>query len=89
MLNFKHISVYTGCDLKEFNEVRTRLETAGIKYRYKVNNRQGQFLALGRGTVRGHVGSLGVDLNKAYEYEIKVAAKDEEQAKLVVRNKKI
>lgn len=87
MFNFKTASVYTGFDLKIFNEIRTLLERADIAYRYQVKNRQGQFLGPGRGTVRSSFGSLGTDPENTYEYVIKVAPKDKAKASYVIRNR--
>lgn len=86
--NRKNQSVYIGYDIKEFNDIRNLLETNGIDYDYKVNNHQGQFLAPGAGTIRGSFGSLGTDLDRAYEYEIKVFPKDAEKAAYSIRKLK-
>lgn len=84
MFNRKNRSVYIGNDLKRFNQIRDALDTAGISYDYKVGSHQNQFLAPGRGTIRGNFGSLGTDLEKSYEYEIKVSAQDEETVQKLV-----
>lgn len=91
MRNFfrkKSESVYIGHDLKEFNRIREILDNAGIKYDYKVRNHQNQFLMPGEGTIRGKFGSLGMDLEIAYEYEIKVYPEAAEKSKYIIRQQK-
>lgn len=65
---FNAKSIYIGFDMKEFNRIRDVLDTAGIKYRYKVRNRMGQWA--GKGTIRGRTGSAGISSEQMYEYEI-------------------
>ena len=84
----KSESVYIGYDLKEFNKVREALENSGVEYNYKVRNHQNQFLMPGEGTIRGNFGSLGMDLEKAYEYEIKVFPEDVEKSNYIIRQQR-
>ncbi len=75
---FNRESLWIGTDLKRFQELRSRLEAAGIDYRYKVFNHLGQWG--GRGTIRGSKGSLGNDPALMYQYELFVHRKDWERA---------
>lgn len=84
----KSESVYIGYDLKEFNKVRETLDNSGVEYNYKVRNHQNQFLIPGEGTIRGSLGSLGMDLEKAYEYEIKVFPEDVEKSNYIIRQQR-
>ncbi|HIS33029.1 MAG TPA: hypothetical protein IAB44_16015 [Candidatus Limivivens intestinipullorum] len=83
-MEWKDRSVYLGNDLKLFNLVRDTLEAEKVPYKYHVRNHQGQFFGLGRGTIRGRTGSLGMSLEHAYEYEIKVSEKEEERARHLI-----
>lgn len=76
---FNSKSVYLGCDMKKFNEIRDYLDAKGIPYRYKVKNRMTQWN--GRGTVRGKVGSAENPPELSYEYEILVHKRDAERVK--------
>lgn len=84
----KSESVYIGYNEKEFSNIRDFLDAEGIDYEYKVRNHQNQFLMPGEGTIRGKFGSLGVDLEKASEYEIKVCSKDVERANYIIRKQR-
>lgn len=85
----KNKSVYISHDTKEFNIVRNALETAGIDYDYKIRNHQNKLLMPGVGTVRGRFGSLGMNMEEANEYEIKVFEKDADKANFIIRNNRI
>lgn len=80
LLNSK--SVYLGCDMKKFNEIREYLDTNHIKYKSKVKNRQGQWSGIGSGTVRGRTGSIGTPAECMYEYEILVHKDDFDKVRL-------
>lgn len=82
MTIFYSKSLYIGYDMKEFNRIRDILNANGIKYKYKVNNRMGQFS--GNGTVRSQTGSFGVSSDNMYEYEVKVKESDNSKAKYVI-----
>lgn len=75
--------LWSGKDLKKFNQIREALEAKQIPYKHKVDNRLGQWT--GRGTIRGNTGSIGVPSDQMYEYEIIVYRKDLEAAKQAVR----
>lgn len=75
---FNSKSLYTGTDMKKFNEIRDYLDQNKIKYRYRVKNRMSQWS--GRGTVRGRIGSAGNAPELAYEYEILVHKRDYDRA---------
>jgi len=81
-------SVYMGYDLKEFNDIRDILDKNRIGYRHKVHNRLGKIDGIGRGTVRGRSGSLGVPSEKMYQYEIRVKKSEYEKARYFISNKK-
>ena len=86
MTIFYSKSLYIGYDLKEFNRIREILNANGINYKYKVNNRMGQFS--GTGTVRSQTGSFGVSSDNMYEYEVKVKESDYTKAKYVISSNK-
>lgn len=73
---FNSVSIYIGNDMKRFNRIRELLEANQIRYKYKVKNRMGQWVY--HGTVRGHIGSVGLPTEKMYEYEILIHKKDKE-----------
>lgn len=78
---FNARTVYLGCDLKRFNQIRDYLEANDIPYKRKVRNPQGSWFP-GGGTQRGHMGSLGTPTELMYEYEILVHEKDYDKVKL-------
>lgn len=86
MTIFYSESLYIGYDLKEFNRIREILNANNIKYKYRVNNRLGQFS--GKGTVRSQTGSAGVSSDNMYEYEVKVKESDYSKAKYVISSGK-
>ena len=65
-------------DMKKQSEVRTILCDHNIEYIVKVKNLLSPSLM--RGGARGHVGTLGVDATKSYEYKIYVKKTDYEKA---------
>ena len=65
-------SIYIGHDMKRFNEIRDALDLAKIPYKHKVRNQDSEWFFQGKGTKRSQFGSIGVDQDKAYEYEILV-----------------
>ena len=73
-------SIYIGHDMKRFNEIRDALDLAKIPYKHKVRNQDSEWLFQGKGTKRSQFGSIGVDQNKAYEYEILVRKEDKARA---------
>ena len=62
-------------DAKKQSEVRTILHNNNIDYDVKVKNILG---SASRGA-RAYTGSLGIDLNKSYEYKIYVKKSDYER----------
>ena len=74
-------SIYIGHDMKRFNEIRDALDLAKIPYKHKVRNQDSEWLFQGKGTKRSQFGSIGVDQDKAYEYEILVR-KEEQNMRL-------
>lgn len=73
---FNSKTVYLGTDMKKFNEIRDYLDANHIKYKYKTKNRMGACTGEGRGTIRGNIGSLGVNTEDMYEYEILIHRND-------------
>lgn len=65
--------------MEERNRVQTVLSSHGIESQFKTENPSARVTALS--SRRGHVGSLGVDPDAAYEYKIYVHSKNYEQAK--------
>lgn len=88
VFEIKTKSVYIGNNTTEFNSIRDAFDTAGIAYNYKVRNHQDKLLMPGTGTVRGRFGSIGVNLELANEYEIKVSQKDVEVANFIINKLK-
>ena len=80
---FHSESIWTGTDMKKFNEIRNVLDREGIKYKYKIKDRLGEWN--GSGTFRGAVGSAGIPADQSKEYEILVEKKDVEQARNAVK----
>ena len=65
-------------DMKIQSEVRTVLRDHKIEYKVKVKNILSP-TPLSSGS-RAHVGAVGIDLSKVYEYKIYVKASDYEKA---------
>ena len=79
---FNSESLWIGTDLKRFNEIRDKLDAVKIPYKYKEKNRLGQWV--GRGTLRGNMGSFGTPSDQMYQYEILVYRKDLDKARYVL-----
>lgn len=77
-------SIYIGHDMKRFNEVRDAMDLAKIPYKHKVRNQDSELLFPGKGTKRSQFGSIGVDQDKVYEYEILVRKEDKERAETLL-----
>jgi len=84
MFLFNKEEVYIGYSMEELSKVRRILENEGIKYTYKVINRSGQWS--GRGTTRGHFGSVGMNMDYEKQYVVSVKKKEFEKAKYLVNN---
>jgi len=69
-------------DSKQLGNVRDALAAHGIPYTVKVTNRQG---AAAVGSLRGRVGSYGMNPDAAYEYKIYVHRNDYEHAMGLIR----
>ncbi len=74
--------VYIGYSLAELAKVRQALVNEGIKYSYKVLDHSGQWM--GRGTIRGNHGSMGMNMDYSKQYTVSVKRKDFEQASYIV-----
>lgn len=80
---FHSENIWTGTDMKKFNEIRDVLDRERIPYKYKVKDRLGEWN--GRGTFRGTVGSAGIPADQSKQYEILVEKKDVVQAQNVIK----
>lgn len=76
-------SFYVGNSMTEFNRLRTILEENNIKYSYSVMDREGSFIAPGRGVGRSVMGLSNHHDEKIYKLEIN--KKDYEIAKAFLR----
>lgn len=65
-------------DMKKQSEIRTVLKNNEIEYKVKVKNILSP-TPLSSGS-RAHMGAVGIDLSKAYEYKIYVKVSDYEKA---------
>ena len=74
--------LWSGTDMKRFNEIRDILDKEGITYKYKVKDQMGEWN--GRGTFRTGVGSAGIPAEQAKQYEILVDKKESEKAQHVI-----
>ena len=74
--------VYIGYSIGDLAKVRQTLANEGIKYSYKVLDQSGQWM--GRGTVRGNSGSMGMNMDYSKQYTLSVKRKDFEQASYLV-----
>ena len=72
-------------DMTKQNEVRTLLRDHKIKYDVKVKNLLSPSPM--HAGARAHVGSLGMDLTKSYEYKIYVRKADYERALELMRKR--
>lgn len=77
--------MYIGHSLSRSNEIRDILDRNKISYTHKARNREGGFLAGGRGTARTAFGSAGMNKDYLYEYEIKVSSEDYEKAEYLIQ----
>lgn len=77
---FNSKTIYLGSDMAKFNEMRNYLDSKNIKYKYKINDHNDDFM--GNGTIRGNMGSFGNSEVPCYYYEILVASKDAEKFNL-------
>lgn len=82
MFFFLKEEIYVGFSMKELAKVRNILDQENVKYTIKVTDSFGQ--SVGPGTVRGNVGSFGVDSNYEKQYSVLVKKKDAEHAKYLV-----
>ena len=73
--------VYTGFSMKRFSEVRDILSSNGIKYTYKVVNRNN---SSGFDSNRAHTGTLGEKSQLAYEYYVYVHKDDYDNAYSII-----
>jgi len=74
--------VYTGFSIKRFSEVRDILSSHGIKYTYKVINRN---TSSSFDSNRSRIGTLGEKSQLAYEYYVYVHKSDSANAYSIIR----
>ena len=74
-VSYTHLDVYK-------RQIRDKLDAVKIPYKYKVKNRLGQWV--GRGTLRGNMGSFGTPSDQMYQYEILVYRKDLDKARYIL-----
>lgn len=78
---FNSKSVYYGYDVVAYQKVVSTLAAAGIRYKVKSRSRLG-----GWGSVtRGRVGSMGMNPDYMYEYEVLVHTRDYERSLYEIR----
>jgi hypothetical protein len=82
MFPFNKEDVYIGYSIEELSKVRNILDNEGVKYSYKVANRQGQWA--GMGTRRGTYGGFGINMDYEKRYTVSVHKKEFEKAKHLV-----
>lgn len=82
MLFFFKEEIYIGFLIEELAKVRTVLHEENIKYTIKVTDPSAQWV--GPGTVRGNVGSFGMNSEYEKQYQVFVKKKDAVQAKYLV-----
>lgn len=74
--------IYVGFLIEELAKVRYILDEENIKYTIKATDPSAQLA--GPGTVRGNLGSFGMNSKYEKQYQIFVKKKDAEQAKHLV-----
>ena len=78
---FNSKSVYIGYDVRAYQRVTDVLRAAGIRYKVKSRSRFG-----GWGSVtRGRVGTMGMNPDYMYEYEVLVHDRDYERSVYEIR----
>ncbi len=78
---FNAKSVYLGYDVRAYQRVTDVLRAAGIRFKVKSRSRMG-----GWGSVtRGRVGTMGMDPDYMYEYEVLVHERDYERSVYEIR----
>lgn len=78
---FNSKSVYLGYDVRAFQRASDALRAAGIRYKVKSRSRFGGW----GGVTRGRVGTMGMNPDYMYEYEVLVHDRDYEQAVYEIR----
>lgn len=82
-MRWKKKEVYRGYSVERFNRIRDLMEQNGIRYQWDVDDRQTHFLGAGR-TLRGSLGSAGLDMSAQREYVIKVPGAEAERAEFLI-----
>ena len=82
MFFFLKEEIYIGFSIEELAKVLDILDQENMKYTIKVNNPSGQWI--GPGTMRGNVGSFGLDSKYEKQYSVFVKKKGAEHAKYLV-----
>lgn len=78
---FNSKSVYLGYDVRAYQRITDVLRAAGIRYKVKSRSRFG-----GWGSVtRGRVGTMGMNPDYMYEYEVLVHDRDYERGIYEIR----
>lgn len=78
---FNSKSVYLGYDVRAYQRITDVLQAAGIRYKVKSRSRFG-----GWGSVtRGRVGTMGMNPDFMYEYEVLVYDRDYERSIYEIR----
>lgn len=78
---FNRKELYITCSMSDQAKVRNALKTEKIEYVTKVINRNSPSPF---GSMRGRTGTLGQNMEKAYEYIIYVRKKDLDKAEYVI-----
>ena len=84
MLFINRVEIYNGFSLKEFSELRNSLAVAGIKYDYRLidRNKSGIYGQNGR-----TFGTMGLDPKFTIQYYLYVHKKDYDHAMFLTSNR--
>ena len=80
MLFFHRVEIYNGFSLKEFSELRNSLAVAGIRYDFRIVDRN-------KSTNKRTFGTMGMDSEFTIQYYLYVHHKDYDQAMFLTSNR--
>ena len=80
---FNRKELFITYDMKKQSEIRTILQNNHIEYKVKVKNLLSP-TPMNSGS-RSHMGSVGIDLSKSYEYKIYVKSSEYDKALYLIK----
>lgn len=84
---FNSESLWIGSDLKTLSHIRETLAAEKIEYKIKTMDHLGQSVGIGRGSLRGNMGSFGNSSQQMKQHEVFVYTKDLERARYLINKR--